>query len=279
MRKWIWLLALALLFNVLQANAEETFYTNNDDRYYHTDPDCDRPAETNWWDEFDAQPRELYEREIYKKYPVSEAAAAEFQKNPCPVCVKDFEPVYLGDAMPKWNFDVEPWRVSGMEQQDITDKNFHNEVWNTNSAFNAYYEEYAVRGSGEVKRKHDYPSCFAGLYMNVQGSVTYMVADPSDEILASFEKMFGSGAWIVPAKYGYNEMDAAKDRIFQELNDLCKAHPEWDAGPVGAGVSEVDNCVNIGIHGEDWQLAAAALDETAPIYVHFEKDEAITTDF
>ena len=273
MRKWILILALALLFNVTQANAEETFYTNNHDRYYHTNPDCDRPVTVNWWDEFNEHPRELYEREIYQKYPISKTAAEEFQKNPCPVCVKKFKPVYLGDHMPEWKHEVQPWRINGMVAQSITDKDFHNEVWNTNNAFNAYYEEYAVRGTGEVKRKHDYPSCFAGLYMNVQGSITYLVTDPNDEILSAFQQMFGSGAWIVPAKYGYNEMRETQDRIFQELTDLCKAHPEWDAGPVGAGVDEVNNCVNIEISGEDWQLAAAALEESAPIYVHFEKGE------
>lgn len=273
MRKWILILALALLFNVIQANAEETFYTNHHDRYYHADPDCDRPVITNWWDEFNEHPRELYDREIYQKYPISKTAAEEFRKTPCPVCVKKFNPVYLGDHMPEWNFEVEPWRVSGMEQQSITDKNFRNEVSNTHEAFYDYYEQYAEYGTGIIKTKHDYPSCFAGLYMNVQGSITYMIADPADEILTSFEKMFGGGAWIVPAKYGYNEMYETQNRIFQELTDLCKAHPEWDAGPVGAGVDEVNNCVNIEIHGSDWQLAAAALEESAPIYVHFEKGE------
>jgi len=152
------------------------------------------------------------------------------------------------------------------------------EVSQTHSAFSDYYEEYAEYKTGIVKRKHDYPSCFAGIYRNVQGSYTYQIVEPTDEILAAFEKMFGGGAWIVPVKYGYNEMDETKDRIFQELIDLCAGHPEWDAGSVSAGVDVLNNCVEIAIHGEDWQLAAAALEETAPIYVHFVKGSPITFD-
>ena len=271
MRKWILLLALALLFNVLQANAEETFYTNNSDRYYHTDPDCDRPGEVWEW-YASSQP---YEREIYQKYPISKTAAAEFEKTACPVCVQNYAPVYLGDHMPEWTTpDTQPWEAkNGFLDHEISNEKFRNEVSQTHSAFRDYFEQYAEYKTGIIKRKHDYPSCFAGLYENTQGSYTYMIVDPTEDVVNAFEKMFGSGAWIVPAKYGYDEMDAVVLEVMQAIIDWCSAHPEVDAGSAAGGVDEANNCVTISIWGEDWQLVAAAMEEVAPIFVRFVFEE------
>ena len=78
MKKWIALLTFALLFNAACSRAETAvFYTNNEDRYYHADADCDRPMSIRWWD---GAPQAYYERSIYQKYEISENAAAEFEK-------------------------------------------------------------------------------------------------------------------------------------------------------------------------------------------------------
>jgi len=266
MRKWILLLALALLLNVVQARAEAVYYTNNSDRYYHLDADCDRPEEPF----FNGLP--VYDRAIYQKYVISEIAAVEFQKKPCPVCVKQFAPVYLGEHMTEWNFDAaQPWEfVSGdFMQFRIEDEAFKAEVAATKAAFQEYYAEYAEYGTGIVRRKHEYPACFAGNYKNIQGSYSYLIVDPTEEIIAAFEKMFGGGAWFVPAKYGYDEMDDRVVELMISVQGWCTRHPEVNAGVSTGGVDEVNNCIEIGIWGEDWQLAAAAMEEIAPIYVHF----------
>ena len=272
MRKWILLLFAALLFNAVQA--EELFYTNKEDRYYHADAYCDRnPGESY----FQADNIEIFDREIYKKYPVSEKAAAEFEKTACPVCVKIFEPVYLGDHLPEQDPDqlLQPWEFeSGWTS--IRDEEFKREVNRTHEAFYAYFEEYAEYKTGVIKRKHDYPSCYGGTYRNIQGGFTYQIVDPTDEILSAFKKMFGGGAWIVSVKYGYNEMQKTADSIFAALDAWCNNHPELDARPVYAGVETIPNFVCIGINGEDWQQAAAAMDEIAPIYVHFARSEQET---
>ena len=219
------------------------------------------------------RPREFYEREVYKKYEISAVAAAEFEKKPCPVCVKKFEPVYLGDHLPEWNFDVQPWQISGVKKQTMPKGKFQEEVASTYEAFYAYYEQYADPKTGAVKTRHAYPDCFASLYRNVQGSYTYMIVEPTDEILATFERMFGGGAWIISAKYGVNEMDQAFAEVMNALDQWKKENPDLDAGLSSGGGDAVYNCVEIGLYGDDWQLAAAAMDEIAPIYVRFYKEE------
>lgn len=267
MRKWIPILILAMLFSA--AFAEETFYTNNDDRYYHTDAHCDHNPKEGY---FQADSIEIFEREIYKKYPISETAAAEFEKKACPVCVKTFEPVYLGDCLPGDAQDdvLHPWEFDSYYLRwRIDDEKLSKEVTQTHEAFYKYFEEYAEYKTGIVKRKHDYPSCYAGTYKNIQGGYTYQIVDPTNEILSAFKKLFGGGAWIVSAKYGYNEMTENCDRVFDSLTEWCKSHPEVDANPVYASIETIPNFVLIGINGRDWKQAAAAMEEIAPIYVHF----------
>lgn len=280
MKKWFLLLAFALLFNTVCARAEgELYYTSNHDRYYHLDANCDRPAGTNWWDD---TPVSYYEREIYRKYEISETAALEFQKKACPVCVKQLKPVYLGEHMPEWNFDVEPWEINGMsyEEEDALRKarpeDFHKEIVDTAEAFDAYFEQSYNHETDQFERKHDYPAFYAGRYATNSGCSAHLLVDFNDEMLAAFKKMFGGGAWIVPAKYGYDEIYNERERVFQELIAWCNAHPELDAQAVSAGGPDYENYAVIGISGADWQLAAAAMEETAPIYIHFTYEESLS---
>lgn len=277
MKKWSLLLAFALLFNMIGVRAEEnTYYTNKQDRYYHADADCDRPAETNWWSNV---PVEYYERDAYRKYKISETAAVEFQKNPCPICVKRIEPVYLGDHFPQWPYETGPWDLgkisldereafySGCPQQYI------DEMVGTSRAFYVYYEEIYNQNSGQVERRHAYPDAYAGCYTSDSECTSYAIVDPDEEILAAFERMFGGGAWIVPAKYGYDEIMRARERVMDELREWCAAHPEVDAGFASATGPDYENCAVIGIFGADWKQAAAAMEDTAPIYIHFTYEE------
>lgn len=277
MKRCIALLTIALLFNALVSRAEEKiYYTNNEDRYYHSDADCDRPKETEW---FDYVPIEYYEREIYRKYEISEESALAFDKSACPVCVKKLQPVYLGEHMPEWNFEVEPWEINTLSHEERTalfnarSEDFHQEVVSTAEAFEAYFEETYNRETDQYKKKHEYPAFYAGRYASNMGCSAYQLVDFNDEMLAAFEEMFGGGAWIVPAKYGYDEIYNTRERIFREMMDWCAAHPEVDARVVSAGGPGYENCAEIGITGADWKQAAAAFEDAAPMYIHFRYDE------
>jgi len=276
MQKWLLALALALLLNSMHAQAEEDIYfTNNRDRYYHLDENCDRHSGMQWWNDGQV---EYYEREIYQKKPISEVAALEFDKMACPVCMKDFQPVYLGDHFPEWPYADEPWEIGVLNEADrqaynaSSTKEFSDELLKTWQAFSEYYEEVYDSKTGNVVRRHSYPDVFAGVY-SCKGGIAYAIVDPSEEILAAFEKMFGSGAWIVPAKYGYDEIMENCDRVVEELRAWCAAHPEVDARFSSATGPDYENYAVIGIDGADWQMAAAAMEDTAPIYIHFVPEE------
>lgn len=279
MKKWILLLTLALLFNAAVSRAEgNIYYTNNEDRYYHLNENCDRPASERW---SDGMPQSFYEREIYRKYEITEAAALEFEKTACPVCVKAFEPVYLGDHMPEWSYAAPPWEINGLTDAEeaafrsARPQAFLDEIAATDEAFEIYYAESYNDEADRMERKHDYPAFFAGKYANNAGCISYEIVDPGEEILRAFEEMFGGGAWIVPAKYGYDEIYTERERIFSELISWCAAHPELDVGAVSAGGPAYENYAVIGISGADWQQAAAAFEDTAPIYIHFSNELAL----
>lgn len=276
MKKWYLLLVLALLVNIAAARAEEqNYYTSNEDRYYHLNPDCDRPASELWH----GLERTVYERAAYQKYPVSAAAAQEFGKAACPVCVDIFEPLYLGDDFPEWEYAALPWEISGLDMQQQSDfrkhadRDYLDEIIETEAAFEAYYETVWDDETQQHVRRHEYPAFYGGRYSANSLCCTYLVVRPDDEILNTFRRMFGGGAWIISAKYGYGEMEAERTRVFDELIAWCNAHPETDAKPVSAGVDDYENTVTIGIDGDDWQTAAAAMDETAAVYVHFIREE------
>lgn len=279
MHKWWILLCVALLINCLHAQAqadENIYFTNKEDRYYHLDENCDRHPGTDWWSE---APVEYYEREIYRKMPISEAAAIEFDKQACPVCVKQFEPVYLGDHFPEWPFEDAPWEIREEADEgrlafmNSRNREYKDEVATTGLAFYTYYEEGYNHETGKIERRHEYPEFFAGEYANASFSSTYRIVDPNEEILSAFKHMFGGGAWIVAAKYGYNEITDNCDRVVNELSAWCAAHPEVDARFSGASGPDYANYAVIGINGADWQQAAAAMEATAPIYIHFVQEE------
>lgn len=277
MQKWLLILALALLVNAMHAQAEEDIYfTNQSDRYYHLDENCDRPAETNWWDDV---PVEYYEREIYQKKPISEAAALEFDKIACPICVNAFQPAYLGDHFPDWPYEADPWEISGMEPQQEQEfwnarpQAYIDEIMETGEAFNAYYDTVYKPETDTHDQKHPYPVAYAGRYSSNSGCTAYAIVNPDEETIAAFKRMFGGGAWIVPAKYGYNEIMQACEQVVEALQAWCFNHPEVDAKWVSSSGPDYENCAVIGITGADWKQAAAAMEETAPIYIHFVPDE------
>lgn len=276
MSRHAWLLWILLPALMTAAAGEAVYYTNHEDRYYHADENCDRPPEKNWWD---GSPTAFFEREIYQKYEISEAAALAFEKAACPVCADVFEPVYLGRHMPEWPCEVQPWEISGLTEEqesaflDARPQAFIDEIAATAEAFNAYYEETWDHSADQVVRKHEYPAFFAGKYMNNAGCVSYAVVSPTGEILDAFKALFGGGAWIVPAKYGYDEIMDESSRVFTELKLWCAAHPELDIRSFSAGGPDYTNCAVIGISGADWAQAAAAMEETAPVYIHFRQEE------
>ena len=74
------LLALAIGWPALAAGAaDETFWTAREDPCYHLDAGCGNPEG--------------------ERYPLSEAAALEFQKTPCPICVEPTPEPEAGPAL------------------------------------------------------------------------------------------------------------------------------------------------------------------------------------
>lgn len=273
MKKWLMLLALALLFNVCARAEDAEFYTNKSDLYYHADPDCDRPPEVAWH----GREREIYEREIYRKYPISAEAAEAFGKAACPVCVKEFEPVYLGEYPPEGDV-AEPWsaNVGSVPGSDA----YCWECAATHERFEAYFEETYDWKTNSFSRKHPFPDAFAGIWYNCTGGYTYAIVDPTQEILDNFERLFGGGAWIVPAKFGENEMSAMQEELFPKIVDWCRAHPELDAQAESASVNVVDGgFLEIGLAGEDWKEAAAGIDAEfeLPVWVMFHETTPVET--
>ena len=273
MKKWLALLALALLFYAGCALAEETYYTNRVDIYYHADPDCDRPEATLWWT--DAK-REIFARACYQKYPIGEEAALAFDRRACPICVKQLEPVYLGEHMMAWTYDFEPWgigdRERGWDDPPLGPEDYRAEVADTYERFEA---RYGADGS-----LHPYPDAYAGLWLNNADGYSYAFVDPTQEIMDAFADTFGGGAWIVPAKYGWNEMREMQDQIFDRLNAWIEGHPELDIHPSSASV-HVDE-LEVGMYGADWERALAAIDAELelPIWVCFVWAEAaVAVDF
>lgn len=274
MRKRIILLAAAMLFHACARAEPAEFYTNQPAPYYHADPDCDRPPSIDPWTN---QPGEFYEREIYRKYPISQAAAEEFEKKPCPLCVKRFQPTYLGEHMPEWtDAAFTPWGTGKPRPEFETSQELANypgwggeayraEVADTGRRFEDYFEQTYDAETGEYSPKHPYPDFFAGRWANNADGMTCAIVDPTEEILAKFQEMFGGGAWIVAAKCGENELRAAQEKLFDEVRAWCAAHPELDAQPASASVDVVNNLLTIGLSGADWREAAAGIDaELAP---------------
>ena len=282
MRKWIFLLAAALLFNIACARAEDNFYTSNLDQYYHTDIACDIPDTTDW----SGRERNIYPREAYNKAPISAEAASAFEKAPCPICVEKFEPVYLGQHFPEWPLDCDPWWIGDidpelrMQLMKARPQAYADEIAATSQAVDAYFEEYFDHEAQDIRMRNEYPDWYAGQWSNNAVGPTFAVVSPAQDVLDEFESLFGGGAWIVPAKYSMNQMRSAQDEIFAAAIEWCSNHPEAGAQAVSASSNDVENGVFIGIYGPGWQEAAAALDEIAPIYVHFcEETALVTTDF
>ena len=271
MKKWILFLALLLCFGCARAEGED-YYTNSKDRYYHTDPDCDRPELADWEVEVGM---EIYERECYQKYPISEEAALAFDKRACPICVKRLEPVYLGEHMMEWEYESAPWgdggRMRGWGEAPLGSEEYQAEVTDTYERFTAYY--------GTSGNLHPYPDVYAGVWFNIADGYSYAVADPTQEIMAAFRKMFGGGAWIVPAKYGYNEIAALQNPIFEMVDAWRESHPELDIVVEGSAVA-VD-CLEVGIYGDTWEQAMPVLDAELdfPIWVRFERVREMATAF
>ena len=282
MRKWIFILAAALLFNIACARAEESFYTSRQDLYYHSDAACDIPQSSTW----SGLERNIYPREAYAKAPISAEAASAFEKTPCPVCVEQFEPVYLGDHFPQWPLECNPWAIGDidpetkMQLRNARPQAYIDETILTDQAIDAYFEEYYDHESASIRMRNEYPDWYAGRWANNAVCSTYAVVSPTPEVLDEFKSLFGGGAWIIPAKYSINQLRSAQDEIFAAAIEWCNNHPEANAQAVTASSDDVENGVFIGIYGPGWQNAAAALDEIAPIYVHFYEETALpTTDF
>ena len=268
MKKWILFLALLLCFGCACADGEG-YYTNNQDRYYHTDPDCDRPETARWWT--DAE-RVVFDRACYQKYPISEEAALAFEKKACPICVTRFEPVYLGEHMMEWEYDFAPWGIGdrmGEWGNPLGPAEYQAEVQDTYERFAAHYAETYKRGTGEAVREHPYPDFYAGCWRNNADGYSYAVVDPTQEIVDRFKEKFGGGAWIVPAKYGYNEIKAIQDPIFDMVEEWGENHPEFDLRVVSSAVHA--NYLEVGIYGDTWEEAMPMLDAELdiPIWVCF----------
>lgn len=271
MRKWIVLLICALLLNIACAHAEEIFYTNNEDSYYHSDASCNIPDTHTWFGE----ERTYYDREAYKTVEISAEAAAAFEKAPCPVCVEEYEAIYLGEHMPAWSLEAAPWGLGDLDSETTAllkekrPQSYIDETTETSLRFTAYFEEYYDHESETVRKRHDYPDWYGGCWKNNACCTSYAIVSPTQQILQEFVELFGGGAWIVPVKYGQNQLSQAQDEIFNALIEWCNAHPDTDAQVVSASIEPIDQGVMIGIYGNDWEIAAAAIEKIAPIYVHF----------
>ena len=274
MKKWLLLLVFALLLHAGCVRAEEQiYYTNKLDVYYHTDPDCDRPKTSERYEGSDAGPFPFYERACFQKYEIGEEAARAFDRAACPVCVKDYEPVYLGEHMPEWEYDAAPW-IGAMESRippGFGTEEYRAEISDTRERFEAYYEEIPDRETFEVARLHPYPDAYAGTWWNLANGYSYAIVEPTQEILDAFRNMFGGGAWIVPAKYGYNEMYEMQEQIFDIIGGWCGEHPEFDIHANTAGIAPEGNYLGVGLYGEDWAEAMPVLDAELelPLWVYF----------
>ena len=256
MKRGLLLLALLLCFGCAQAEEAE-YYTSNTDIYYHADPDCDRPK---------VEGREIYERACYRKYPISEQAASEFDKTACPVCVKDYAPVYLGEYAPDWSGESQPWEPL-VDTDAITMElnRYRSECQDTYERFAAYYQD------------HPYPEHFAGMWFNNSGGYTYAVIEPTQDKLDSFKRLFGGGAWIVPAKYNYNYsysdqvQTSATTTIGRKLEEWGDAHEDVDLHWVTIAFSAKDSVVEVEMYGEDWETAMPMIDAELdlPVWVCF----------
>lgn len=257
MRNWMLLLLAALLLYAGCARAEDVYYTNNKDIYYHADSDCDRPK---------IEGREIYDRACYQKYPISDEAAQAFGKAACPVCAKGYAPVYLGEYPPEWSGEREPWGPLADDEAITMEMNrYRAECQDTYERFEAYY------------RDHPYPDHFAGVYMNRSGGSTYAVIDPTQDKLDSFKRMFGGGAWIVPAKYNYaysysdQVQTSATTTVGRRLEEWRSAHEDVDLHWVAIAFSAKDSVVEVEMYGEDWETAMPMIDAELdlPVWVCF----------
>ena len=277
MKKCLLVFALLLCLSCAHADGGD-YYTNNKDIYYHTDPDCDRPVpvETEL-----GGTQEIYARACYQKYPISAEAAAEFEKKACPICVKHTEPVYLGEHMMEWEYDFNPWDGGDRHQEwgeaALGPQEYQAEVQDTRERFEAYFEEVYNRKTGEYERKHPYPDAYAGCWVNNADGYTYAVVDPTPEILDSFKELFGGGAWIVPAKYGYNEIKPLLDDILTRIQEWSAEHSDIDLRGAYAGMDGVNSRLTVAIYAKEdktWEQGMPLLDAELdlPIWVSFIRD-------
>ena len=151
MWKRMLLLALALSLGLSCACAEDIYYANDQDIYYHTDPDCDRPKEVG---RYGIEGMDFYARECFEKRELSAEAASASEKKACPVCVQEFEPVYLGEHMPAWEYDFAPWGMGDRGDAPLGSKEYRAEVEDTFERFQAYFEEVYDRKTGATTRRH-----------------------------------------------------------------------------------------------------------------------------
>lgn len=270
MQKWMLLLACALLMSALHAQAEEDIYfTNNEDRYYHLDEGCDRFPDMEL--ETSHQSIHPLQREIYRKYPISEAAALEFGKAACPVCISGFEPLYLGDKHPVWNYDFEPWAFGDMEAGELLESFLPAQT----ADFRKEYDEAIVHlleaDTWIVDVHHwdegsPYPASYVGRESNNMHTATFYFTSIETETIEKLKKSFNY-VWVAPGKYAFNEMyqywHAANEKLaaWREENDMEASMqlmflPEQSA-------------MFIGFSGRNAQEAVELLEKDAPIFVHF----------
>ena len=225
-----------ILFLPLSASGKDvdsgiaTYYTTDEDKYYHDDIACDEGA----------------------KVPVSEEAALLFGKRACPVCVKGLKPVYTGDAVFEWTFEGEPWALNDFDMElrqrvrAAVPEAFREESRETRASFDKLYID---EQTGE--QLCPFPEDHAGRYLNRAGGMTFLLADPTPETIAAFKAQFGGGVWIVPAKYSMAELETIRSETIAAVEAALAARPGLDARWVAHSVYEAENVVRIEFYGAD----------------------------
>jgi len=185
-----------LPLNMSDSAGEKEYFTTDEDKYYHTDIACDKG----------------------KKFPLSEEAALLFGKSACPLCVKGTQPVYTGDCAFEWTFEGKPWMLNTADFElrqrvrNSVPEAFREESWETEAQFDALYIN---DDTGE--QKQTFPEDYAGRYLNAAGGLTFLLVDPTPQSIAAFDAAYGGGVWIVPAKYGKEELEVIRQETIESI--------------------------------------------------------------
>ena len=108
---------------------------------------------------------------------------------------------------------------------------------------------------------------FAGGYVNIEGFLTVMMVNPTDETAQEIGELSPYPVWIIEAEFPRRLLYRAQREVVDILNEWIKNNPDVSVSWSSIGVATIENRVSVPLSGSGAPVLIAAMD--FPDYVEF----------